>query len=313
MWRAPRFEDAPLAFCPPNVALPAGSNVLEIVRMPKLRALRRVLLLAALVAGAGAAFAPTSATAEQTSRALRPWLGVAMENEAQAGSVKVRHVVRGSPAEKAGIKAGDRLVKVDGTRVATPTEVSRLVAMHAVGEVTTIALVRDAKDQTVRVTLAPFPTSDEMIRMDHLGAFAPAWKGVSQVSGTVPSSIGALRGRVVLLDFWATWCKPCRFVAPKLGALQARYGAQGLSVIGIASEPREDVALFAQRTSMSYAIGVDAKGETASAHSIGSLPTLFVIDKRGVVRDIHVGYDPSRDAQLESLVKTLLTEPAPTD
>jgi peroxiredoxin len=283
--------------------------------MATLRALRRAIVVAALVGcGGGVALVPTDATAEPPLRVGgRPWLGVAMDVEATAGAVKVRHVVRGSPADKAGIRASDRLLKVDGTRVASPTEVSRLVATHAPGEVTAIVFSREGKEQTARVTLAPFPTSDEMIRMDHLGTFAPVWKGVTSVSGGAPTSISALRGRVVLLDFWATWCAPCRLVAPKMRALQARYGAQGLTVIGMSSEPAEEISLFAQRTGMTYGIVSDAKGETSSSHTVSSLPTLFIIDKRGVVRDIVVGYDPSRDAQVEATVKTLLAEPAPTD
>ncbi len=287
--------------------------------MTPLRLLRRMLVVAVLVGcGGGLALVPADATAEPPApppaRGGRPWLGIAMDAHAQGG-VSVKHVVRGSPADKAAVRAGDRVMKIDGARVATPQEISRIVSQRTVGDVLAIVFARDGKEQTAKVTLATFPTSDEMLRMDHLGNFAPMWKGVTSASGKVPASIGALRGRVVLLDFWATWCAPCRLVAPKLSALQARYGAQGLSVIGLSSEPAEEVALFAQRMgmAMTYGIGVDTKGETSSAHTVASLPTLFIIDKRGVVRDIVVGYDPSHDAQIETAVKTLLAEPAPTD
>ncbi|HXN33798.1 MAG TPA: TlpA disulfide reductase family protein, partial [Polyangiaceae bacterium] len=121
----------------------------------------------------------------------------------------------------------------------------------------------------------------------------------------------ALRGRVVVLDFWATWCAPCRIVAPKLGALQARYGAQGLSVLGVSTEEAQDVALFAQRLPMRYAVAVDKHAETTRSYGVASLPTLVVIDKRGIVRDVAIGYDPMADARLESTVRGLLAEAAP--
>ena len=286
--------------------------------MLRIRALRRAAAIGGLLAAAGGVALVARDAIAQSRASARPWLGVSMEVDAPRtgaaiAGVKVKHVVRTSPADKAGIREADRLLKVDGLAVGSSQEVVRLVSTHGVGDVVPVVLVRGANEVIVRVTLTGFPNPDEMIKMDHIGTFAPAWKGIAQVSGTVPGSIAALRGRVVVLDFWATWCGPCRLVAPKLNALQAKYGAQGLSVVGISTEPVEEVSLFAQRMNMRYAIGVDKSAETTQAYTVSSLPTLFVIDKRGVVRDIAVGYDPSHDAQIEALVRTLLAEAAPTD
>ena len=243
------------------------------------------------------------------------WLGVAMDSAAKAqpdGGVRVRHVVRGSPAEKAGLREGDSIVKIDGARVGNPGEVTRIVSEHAPGEAIAATIMRAAKEVTMRIALAPRPSGDEMLRMDRVGAFAPTWSGVTPI-GSAPKSIAALRGRVVLLDFWATWCGACRVLAPKLSAMQAKLGAQGLTVMGITNEGADEAAIFAERTGMKYAIGVDANAETSRAYSISALPTLFVIDKRGVVRDVAIGYDPAREEQIEKLVKQLLAEPAPND
>jgi thiol-disulfide isomerase/thioredoxin len=252
----------------------------------------------------------------------RPWLGVQMDSDAQGPGVRVGHVVRGSPAEKAGIREGDRIVRVGGAAVTRSSDVVRIVSGHSVGETLEIALLRGGHvgqpgqaSQPIppaQVTLARFPSQDEMVRMDLVGTFAPTWKDVETVNGAFPPSIDAVRGRVVLLDFWATWCAPCRIVAPKLGILQSRYGAQGLSVLGVSTEDAQDVALYAQRTAMRYAVAVDRHAETTRSYGVMSLPTVVVIDRRGVVRDVAIGYDSTEDARLEGLVRTLLAEPPPS-
>ena len=136
---------------------------------------------------------------------------------------------------------------------------------------------------------------------------------IQTLNGKGTVSIQSLSGKIAVIDFWATWCAPCRVVVPKLGALQARYGAQGLNVLGVSTEDAQDVALFAQRMDVRYAVAVDKHAQTTRSYGVVSLPTLVVIDKRGIVRDVAVGYDSSEDARLESSVRSLLAERAPAD
>ena len=257
------------------------------------------------------ALLPGDASAQPAG--ARPWLGVAMDSEEPGQGVRVSHVVRGSPADKAGLREGDRILRVASASVARGQDVIRAVAAFAVGDSTDIAFVRAGKEQSSRVTFTALPSQDDMVRMDLVGTFAPGWKDVESVSGSFPPSIGAMRGRVVLLDFWATWCGPCRIVIPKLSALQARYGAQGLSVLGVSTEDPQEVALFAQRMAVHYAVASDKHAATTRSYGVLSLPTLVVIDKRGVVRDVAIGYDSSEDARLEASVRTLLAEQAPSN
>jgi thiol-disulfide isomerase/thioredoxin len=234
-----------------------------------------------------------------------------MERAAGVSGVRVTHVMRGSPAATAGVKEGDVLVALSGVRVGSPEDVTRVVVAHAPGDVMIADFSRSQQAITLRVTLATRPSPDEMLRIDRVGAFAPAWVGLEPVGGA-PSSLSELRGKVILVDFWASWCRPCRYLAPKLSALQARYGAQGLKVVGVTADSPEVAATFAERLNLRYAVAVDRQGSTARAYDVSALPTLFVIDKRGVVRDVAVGYDDGQEARIEGLVKDLLAEPAPT-
>lgn len=240
---------------------------------------------------------------------LAPWIGVQMNNGSDIG-VTVEHVVRGSPAEKAGLKTGDRIVAVDGSKTTTPGHVTRAVGQHKVGETVSVEIERGGNSTAAPVILAARPSGDDILKMDLVGAPAPVWTKVAPVGGA-PSSIAQLRGRVVIVDFWASWCGPCRMLAPRLSALKDKFGAQGLSVVGITTDDAEKAAVFAEKFQMRYAIVVDTDGDTSRAYGITGLPTMLLVDKKGIVRDVVVGYDPTGDAKVEATLKTLLAETAP--
>jgi thiol-disulfide isomerase/thioredoxin len=194
--------------------------------------------------------------------------------------------------------------------VTSATQVMRIVAAHSVGDVVPVVVRRADKETTARVELAARPSNDEIVRMDHVGTFAPAWVGTTALTGA-PSGLDKLRGRVVVLDFWASWCGPCRYAVPKLSALDARYRGQGLTIVGMTTDDAETAAVAATRLNMKYGVVVDERAQTSSAYGVSALPTMFVIDKRGVIRHVVMGYDPSEDARVEQLVQQLIAEPAP--
>jgi thiol-disulfide isomerase/thioredoxin len=252
---------------------------------------------------------PAPSAQAPTGLPAAPWLGVQMDAGSDIG-VTVERVVRGSPAEKAGLKQGDRIVGVDGARTTAAGQVTRAVGQHKVGDTVSVEYERRGSATTASVVLAQRPSGDDILKMDLVGAPAPAWTNVAPLAGA-PSSIAQLRGRVVLLDFWASWCGPCRMLAPRLSALKDKFGAQGLTVVGLTTDEAEKAAVFAERHQMRYGVVVDKDGDTSRAHGVSALPTMILIDKKGVVRDVLIGYDPSGDARLEASVKALLAEAGP--
>ncbi len=272
------------------------------------------LLTVSALAQAGAPPAPSHPappTLLPARQSAPPWLGIEMA-AAPEGGVKIAHAVRGAPAALAGLRDGDRITKLDGAAAGAPADVARTISAKASGAVVDVTYVRDSAEHSVKVTLAPRPTADEVMRMEYVGTFAPTWAGVTSVAGTVPASPQAARGRVLVVDFWEIACGPCRATMPILDGWQSKYGAQGFNVVGITTDTTTDASLFVSRAGYHYGIASDPAGSIFQTYRVHNIPALFVIDKRGVIREVSLGYDPSEAAHLEKVVQQLLAEPAPT-
>ena len=122
-----------------------------------------------------------------------------------------------------------------------------------------------------------------------------------------PLQLSTLRGKVVLLDFWATWCPPCRAELPHFKELYAAYKAKGLEMIGLSvGEKPEVVKPFVQSNGISYPIAIaNAKIEQAYG-GIRGIPTTFLIDKQGRIVRSYMGYQEKQIFERE--IKTLLAE-----
>jgi thiol-disulfide isomerase/thioredoxin len=273
----------------------------------------RLASTTAFVVALGTVTAFSGPLAEAQSR-VRPWLGVELD---KAGTVprgvRVHHAVRSSPAWGAGVRDGDVIVRVGEVATSRPDDVIREVAGRTPGAAVRVVLLRAGTEVPLTITLQAIPEGDELLRLDKVGVQAPAsWKGLAAVAGPLPTGLGDLRGRVVIVDFWATWCMACRMSAPKLTSWQAKFGAQGLHVIGITDDPVEEASQGVQTFGMRYAaVASDESYATQRAFGVRALPTVFVIDKHGVIRDVSVGFDPRKEAQMEALLRRLLAEPGP--
>lgn len=129
---------------------------------------------------------------------------------------------------------------------------------------------------------------------------------LSDLSGQ-PRTLDAWRGKVVVVNFWATWCVPCRDEIPIFIKLQARHGARGLQFIGIAIDQSEKVDAFVRDFGINYPVllgGVDAVDVSRRAgNRLGALPFTVMIDRSGRLVGAHLGV--VKEAKLEALLQPL--------
>jgi thiol-disulfide isomerase/thioredoxin len=134
-----------------------------------------------------------------------------------------------------------------------------------------------------------------------IGDPAPAF-ALPRAEGTM-IALADLRGRVVYVDFWASWCGPCRRSFPWMNEIEQRYAAKGLTVVAInVDAKREDAERFLHQYPAKFAVVYDASGATPRAYDVKAMPSSYVIDRNGKIARIEQGFlDEKRDALEESI------------
>jgi len=133
---------------------------------------------------------------------------------------------------------------------------------------------------------------------------APEWK-LMDVDGNEVSS-KQFEGKVVVLDFWATWCPPCREEIPGFVELQKSYGDRGLVIVGVSLDSKGPVGVkeFMMRFKMNYPVVMGDEAIVEAFGGVEGIPTTFVIDRKGNIVTKHVGYADKRT--FEDAIKPLL-------
>jgi len=137
---------------------------------------------------------------------------------------------------------------------------------------------------------------------------APAWKLQDLAGKTVSSE--DFKGKVVVVDFWATWCPPCREEIPGYIELQKQYGPEGLVIVGISLDQQgpDVVKPFAAKYGINYPLVMGDEKVVADFGGVEGIPTTFLIDRNGVIRDRKVGMEPK--AEYEAKILKVLREKA---
>lgn len=113
----------------------------------------------------------------------------------------------------------------------------------------------------------------------------------------------SLRGRVLYVDFWASWCEPCRRSFPWLARMQERYGARGLAIVAInLDHERKAGEEFLAKFPAPFSVAFDASGKAAEAFGVEAMPTSFLIGRDGKILERHAGFDAKHAAELEERI-----------
>ena len=141
------------------------------------------------------------------------------------------------------------------------------------------------------------------------GEQAPDFTLTDIHTGAADFTLSDLRGKVIYLDFWASWCAPCLLSLPMYNELYSRYQDQGLEVIGVnVDDPLENGLDFLADTPLDFKIPADPEGDIPELYNILGMPTSFLIDRSGTVRMVHVGFRDGDLEKIEAAIKSLLNE-----
>ncbi len=144
--------------------------------------------------------------------------------------------------------------------------------------------LRSGQEDTDNISLK----GSELAPAPEVGRLAPDFT-LGDLEGN-QVSLSDFRGKTVFINFWATWCPPCRAEMPEMEAVYQEYKDKGVVVIGVdISEPESTVRQYIQRGGFSWIIVLDSTGEVAANYKITSIPTSFFIDGEGVIRVVNIG------------------------
>ncbi len=129
--------------------------------------------------------------------------------------------------------------------------------------------------------------------------------GINTVQPGTKLSVGT--GKVTLVDFWATWCEPCKKSFPKYQDLYVKYKASGLEIVAVSvDDDNKDIQNFIKTYGAKFPVGWDEGHKIAECYQPASMPSAFIIGKDGVIKNVHAGYHDGEEKEIEKEIKALL-------
>jgi len=232
------------------------------------------------------------------ANAGRPWLGVSIE-KGESG-VLVKGVMPSTPAENAGIKQGDQILKIDSKIVKEPQELITAVQSAGIGQLIAVEILRGKEVLVKKLKLVMKPDELQLLRERLVGKSAPPFN-LEVVKGKEPGDSKKLLGRVTVFEFWATWCPACRATHKRLSEFATANPS--VAVIAISDEEKSVIDSYAKKIDPKFTILRDAEGKVLGEWMVGAIPMLGVIDKSGKIVFVTVGAGEAAEEVLSAAAK----------
>lgn len=218
-----------------------------------------------------------------------PWLGIGLDDGTRG--VKVIEVMDETPASRVGIRVGDEVLAVDGVALTTrPQDLITLIRSHHGGDRVQLMVARGSRKLRVTAVLETKPDDQELLERRLLDKPAPSFDlPVVGADATRTVALDSLRGKVVVLEFMATWCFPCKSTYKPLSDLHDQRGVDGLVVIGLSEEEDAKLSGLIAQEGIRFPVVRDIGAAAAKAYQRPGTPTFVVIDRGGVVRFVGAG------------------------
>ncbi len=140
------------------------------------------------------------------------------------------------------------------------------------------------------------------------GGIMPACN-VSPIGETKTEDLQNYKGQVIYVDFWASWCGPCAKSFPFLNEMHEQLKGQGLQIVGVnLDENADDAKTFLAKYPASFTVVADVSKQCAKDFEVKAMPSSYLIDRKGVVHHVHLGFKPGEAKELKVLVEKLLSE-----
>lgn len=227
-------------------------------------------------------------------KSAKPWLGIAI-GEGKRG-VYVKQALPDTPALKGGIKKGDEVLSIDGTKVKTPSELIKAVTDKGVGLEVKVELLRGKKIIFKKFTLVAKPEVEELARKRLLNLPAPGFDlPVIQGSNKKTLSLKNQKGKLTLLEFWSVTCPACISAHPRLIDF-AKKNKKSVDIISISADKKNEIRKYLGKvdkilkTKDREIIFLNSPdGKVNSEYMANSIPMFVLVDKDGKVVDVGIG------------------------